>query len=363
MTNQHSQNKILSRRESPRSCGARAKKFYFGCVGCLLVIFISLSTVVSAQFELPTIGGIKPAIILNSDPITPLPNSTVAVTANLSGVTGAGGSNYVWFLNGARQTEASGLNKNIFAFRTGAIGAIYRVNINVTTPSGENLSDTINLTVSDVDLTWIANSQAPIFYRAKLMPTQNSFVTISALTFVYRPGTKTPISSNNLVYNWIIDGKMDLKKSGQNKFSYSFWTSNFPGNPYAVRLEVKTENGSVFLNKHMVIPVVKPQVLLYFSDLKTVLPFGAALKNLTTKQTSLNFIAQTYFFSAPIKKLKWQWFINNTKVNGENERPWLATLNLADNFSGRLSAKIQVTAQNPDNELEIAESTTNLEIK
>lgn len=335
----------------------------------LLIILISAISLVFytlpvlAQFELPNIGSIKPAIILNSDPSTPLPNSTVAVTANLSGPTGVGGANYVWFLNGVRQTTASGLNKNTFAFRTGALGSVYRVSVSVTMPSGENLSDTINLTASDVDLTWIANSRAPIFYRAKLMPTQNSLVAISALPFVYRPGTKNLISPSNLIYNWKINDKIDLEKSGINQSSYLLRVNNFPGNSYLIRLEIKTEDNTVSLSKDILIPVAKPQVLLHFSDPKTDLPFGAALKNLTIKPASFGFIAEAYFFTVPAKTLKWQWLINNTEVGGGNEKPWLATLNLSDNFLGRLSAQIKVTAQNPNNELESAESTTNLEIK
>ncbi|MDO8574691.1 MAG: hypothetical protein Q7R61_00190 [bacterium] len=339
-------------------------KFFITRFVFLFSIFYFLfSAVVAAQFELPTIGSVKPAIILNSDPLTPLPNSTVAITANLSGITGSGGSNYAWFLNGARQTGASGLNKNTFAFRTGAIGSVYIINVSVTTPSANILSDAINLTVSDVDLTWIANSQAPVFYKAKLMPTQNSLVTISALPFIYRPGTKNQISSNNLIYNWIKDDKVDSEKSGVNKFSYVFRVNNFFGNSHLVRLEVKTEDGAVSLGKDVSIPVARPQVLLYFADLKTNLPYGAALKNLTTKSTSLNFIAQTYFFTAPAKNLKWQWFVNNTEVGGENEKPWLATLNLANGFLGQLSAQIKVTAQNTNNELESAQSITNLEVR
>ena len=102
---------------------------------------------------------------------------------------------------------------------------------------------------------------------------------------------------------------------------------------------------------------------MHFSDQKTNLPFGAALKNLMTKSKGFNFIAQTYFFTAPAKNLKWQWFVNNAEVGGGNEKPWLATLKLANDFLGQLSAQIKVTAQNPSNELEIAQSITNLEIR
>lgn len=329
-------------------------------------IFLFLfSMPAAAQFSLPSIRDVKPTIALTSEPITPLSNSTVAITASLSGVIGASDSNYVWFLNGARQAAASGINKNTFTFKTGGVGTIYKISVSVTMPNGENLSDSINLTASDVDLTWIANSQAPVFYRAKLMPIQNSIVALSALPFIYRPGTRTKIPYNNLVYNWIVNDKLDFEKSGLNKPNYIFAVNNFFGNSYLVRLEIKTEDNAVYLNKYAAIPVVKPQVLLYFSDPKTGLPFGVALKNLMIKPINLNFVAQPYFFNAPFKNLKWQWFVNNAVVNppaGE-EKPWLASLDFMDDFFRQFSAQIKVTAQNPRSELESAQSITNLEIK
>lgn len=228
-------------------------------------------------------------------------------------------------------------------------------------PTTRNIKQ--NNTVSDIDLTWTTNSKSPVFYRAKSLPTQNSIVTISALPFIYRPGTKSLISSRNLIYNWRINDKIDFTQSGKNKFSYILNIPSFFGNLPSVRLEVKTEDGSVSFEKEMQIPIIKPQIWLYFSDSKTNQPFGYALKNLTAKSEKFKFLAQVYFFTIPIKNLKWQWFINNTEVTGIDEKPWLATLNLADNFYRPISTQIQVTAKNPDNELENSQSITNLEIR
>ncbi len=355
---------VEARTDSERCAGgASARENMFFCfVFFLMGYFLLFIATANAQFELPTIGSVKPTIILNPDPVTPLPNSTVTITANLSGIAGDGNPNYTWFLNNIKQSGFSGLNKNTLTFKTGAIGATYQVSVDVKTLNQE-LFDTINLTVSDVDLTWAANSQAPVVYRAKLMPTQNSIVSVSALPSIYRPGTKSMIASANLTYNWIVDGKLDSEKSGLNKSLYILGVGNFPGNPYSIRLEIKTADGAVSLNKYITIPVVRPQLLLYTLDLKTNQPFGIALKNLTTRSTNLNFFAQAYFFTAPAKNLKWQWFINNIEVDSATEKPWLATLNLANDFLGPLSAQIKVTTQNPANELEMAQSITNLEVR
>lgn len=333
------------------------------CFVFSLAVYLSLFTTTTlAQFDLPTIGDVKPTLSLVSNPSTPLPNSTVAITANISGIIGAGGSHYTWFLNSVRQANASGTNKNTLNVRTGDIGTTYRVSVNVATPNGENLSETLNLTVSDVDLTWTTNSKSPIFYRAKSLPTQNSIVTIAALPFVYRPGTRSQISSGTLIYNWTIDGKFDSLKSGINKQPYILRTGNSLGNSI-IRLEVKTQDGTVSLTREISVPVVRPQALLYFSDPKTEMPFGIALKNVLASGANFNFAAQAYFFTALANNLDWQWFINNTEVTGNEENPWLATLNLKDKIAGQFSIQIKVTAKNPKDELESAQSITNLEIR
>ncbi len=341
--------------------------FYSGFVVTIFFTIFFLSFfVANAQFGLPDRQlpnlNMKPVISLTSNPLTPTPNSTITVTANLLGITNVNNSNYTWFLNNVRQKEASGLNKNIFTFRAGDLGAVYKVSMGILMPNGDTLSDSISLTASDFNLAWSASSQAPASYRGKLLPTQNSTVSVSALPFIYRPGTKTLVNNNNLIFNWRVDDKFSANKSGVNKPDFLLTVRDFAGADKSIRLEIKTLDGAISLSKITAIPIVRPQTLIYFADPKTNLPYGIALKNLITKPTNLNFIAQNYFFNAQSNDLKWQWFINNKEVASEGERPWLASLNLS-NISQLFSAQVQVLAKNPANDLETAQSTINLEVK
>ncbi len=319
-----------------------------------------------AQFDLPTNQlpnlNMKPTLSLTSSPLTPQPNSIITVTANLLGIINVNNSDYTWFLNSVRQKEASGPNKNILTFQAGNLGAVHKVSVSILMPSGDNLSDSISLTVSDFDLTWGASSQAPASYRGKLLPTQNSIIGLSALPFIYRPGTKTLINSNNLIFNWTVDDKFSTGNSGIGKSDFIFRVNDFAGVSKSVQLEIKTPDNAVSLIKNAAIPIVRPQTLIYFADAKTNLPYGAALKNSIIKSMNLNFIAQNYFFNTPSKDLKWQWFINNQEVTGKGEKPWLASLNLS-NISQLFSAQVQVSAKNPANDLATAHSTVNLEVK
>jgi len=332
----------------------------------LLLAISCLPYAAMAQFSLPTNQlpnlNLKSTLSLTSNPLTPQPNSIITATANLLGTTNVNNSNYTWFLNSVKQKEASGLNKNIFTFQVGDLGAVYKVSVSISISSGDNLSDSISLTVSDFDLTWGASSQAPASYKGKLLPTQNSTVSVSALPFIYRPGTKTLINNNNLIFNWTVDDKFSAGNSGIGNSDFIFRVNDFAGVSKSVQLEIKTPDNAVSLIKNTTIPIVRPQTLIYFADAKTNLPYGAALKNSIIKSMNLNFIAQNYFFNTPSKDLKWQWFINNEEVAGKGEKPWLASLNLS-NISQLFSAQVQVSAKNPANDLEIAQSTINLEVK
>ena len=365
MTNKNNKNKILGGGEPNLRSKFGAKEFYFYYF-CLLLIVILSPIIANAQFSLPTNQlpnlNMKPSLSLTVDTQTPLPGAFIIATANLLGMTNVNNSNYTWFLNGVKQKEASGLNKNIFTFQVGNLGAVYKIGVGILMPNGDNLSDSISVTVSDFDLTWSASSQAPASYKGKLLPTQNSIIGVSALSSVYRPGAKTLINSDNLIFNWTVDDKFSASRSGLGKSDLVLAINDYAGASKSIRLEIKTPDNAVSISKGIEIPIVRPQVFIRLADSKTGFPYGVALKNLTVAPISLNFVAQNYFFNAQSSGLKWQWLIDNKEVAGGGEKPWLASLNIS-NIKQSFSTRIQAIVKNPANDLETAQSTINLEVK
>lgn len=367
----HNPNGMVS---AKRSIGARTDseiaagrwsargKIYFCFV--FLIIFAIIAPA-NAQFTLPTNQlpnlDMKPSLSLTVDTQTPLPDAVVIATANLSGITNVNNSNFSWFLNGVAKKEESGVNKNTFAIQVGGLGTVYKISVDISTPGGDNLSDSISLTVGDFDITWSANSQAPASYKGKLLPTQNSTVNISAMPFIYQPGAKTQLASGNLIYNWYVDDKFSAGKSGIGKSNMVLIVNDYAGVSKSIRLEIKTFDGVVSIGKGIEIPIARPQVFVRLTDSKTGFPHGAALKNLTVAPISLNFIAQNYFFNAVPDNLRWQWLIDGKEVVSNNEKPWAASLNLAN--IGPLFTRIQMIVKNSANELETAQAIINLEVK
>ena len=340
----------------------------------IIIIFILLFTVnflpypSMAQFELPGSQipslNVKPTLSLSVEPTTPTPNSVVSIAANLAGTTNLNNANYAWFLNGARQTAVSGLNKNIFTFAAGSLGTIYRISVAAVTSNGENLTDAVALTVSDVNLTWNSDNNVPAGYRGKILPAQNSTVAVSALVSIYRPGTKNFINYSELIYGWRINDKLVSEQSGVNKPEFTFRTDSSAGNRKSVRLEIKTTDGSVSLNKSVEVPLVSPRLLVYLSDPDTNKPYGAALKNLLISQLkSINFVTQAYFFNIPDSGLEWKWLMDDNEVSGTTKTPWFSVFNIPDNIRLPFFTKIRVSAKNPANELELSSSNVNLEIR
>jgi hypothetical protein len=318
---------------------------------------------VSAQFDLPNLN-LAPTLSLTADPITPLPNSAITVTASLSGITNVNNSNYAWFLNGVKQTNASGLNKNAFAVRAGVLGTIYRIGVTISTPAGDNLSDSVSVTVSDIDLTWNSNNEAPVGYSAKIFPTQDSVVSISAFSSIYNPGTKTLLGSNGLIYNWYVNDKFSVNLSGLGKQDFGFIIGDPAGGNTSIQLDVKNESGVIALTKSITIPISRPQILVYLADSKTSIPIGAAIKNIVINTAKLlNFTAQSYFFNTPNNQLKLNWIINNQIVSGRTNSPWLASFDVPANIVRPFNALIQVTAQNPNKLSEIDTVNINFQMQ
>ena len=359
---------IGARTDSVVAAGRRSarEKDYFCLVETIIIFFLSFFTA-SAQFGLPANQlpnlNMKPILTMTAEPTTPSPNSILNIAANLSGITSVNNSDFTWFVNDIKQKDSSGLNKNTFLLRTGNIGAVYKITVNIATPGGDSLSDSMLFTVSDFDLTWSASSRAPVSYKGKILPTKNSAVKIMALPMVYWPGTKTLIGGNDLIFNWTVDDKFQSAKSGAGKSILAFTIPDFVGVTKSVLLNIKTLDGAASLNKSVEIPVVRPQTILRWVDPKTEAPYGGALKNLSVKPPiALNFIAQNYFFNAPPDGLRWQWFVNGEEAAAAGAKPWLASLNFPD-IKTAFSIQIKAEAKNPDSDLETAQSIVNINIK
>ena len=324
----------------------------------VLIIIILTATVpakpVDSQLILPSILSLK------ITPTTPLPNSAAVATAWLSG-SDTSGVNFIWFLNNVRQSDSSGVDKNTLSFQTGKLGSVYTVTVSVTTIIGENLRDSISFTVSDVDLTWSAQNQAPANYEGKLLPSEGTKIIVSALPIIFSPGTKTQLNPNNLNYRWFLNDIFNSSASGLGKSVFKYSAG---ANSDNLKIQISNTQNTLMVEKSATIPVVAPKVLVFLADSAGNISYRSAItafvSNLGQK---LTLKAVPYFFNLLPAQLNWSWFVNDKKMAETPRNPLVGSLEIPKDIVTPSNFQITITAFNPYFNAENAQNLININVK
>lgn len=292
----------------------------------IIVLIISATLFIKFPAYAQEIPVFNAVFNLTADPLIPKPGSLVTVRADLLNVSGQP-ADFRWSLNGVFDAKSSGLNKNAFQFKAGPLGSIYTARVTITLPGGQTLSDSMNFTVSDIDLTWQAKTQAPVDFFGKLLPSQNSTIVVSANPQFFSQGSTGLINPRNLVYNWSRGGALDSANSGLGRSTFIFKTSNDAGENEEIHLEILGQSRT--LTADTLIPVVSPEIVLNAKnkEANSYLASTQALFLQTSDQVEID--AKPYFFANPLNQIQWQWFSDNIEIqNSKNEST--ISLNLKD---------------------------------
>ncbi len=328
------------------------KKVFIKLTLASLVAIIVIK-IAAAQLVLPT------SLALKINPATPAPNSTAVATALLSG-SDTSGASFTWFLNNVRQSDNSGTDKNTFSLPTGGLGAVYTVSVTISTTSGESLRDSISFTVSDADLTWSAQNEAPADYEGRVLPSEGSKIVASVLPIIFSPGTKTQLNPNNLNYGWFLNNIFDSKNSGLGKTTYKFQLNN----PATLKVRITNTKNTIALEKSVNLFTVPPQVLVFLADQNGRIVYKNALSNITgAPGQKLNFLARPYFFNLPPLQLNWSWFVNDKKIAGAPQNPLAASLEIPKEILTPANFQITATVLNPYFNAENAQNLININVR
>ena len=319
-----------------------------------ILVTMILVKVAAAQLVLPT------TLALKVNPTTPLPNSAAVATAWLSG-SDTSGANFIWFLNNVRQSDSSGVDKNTLSFQTEKLGSVNTITVSVTTTIGENLRDSISFTVSDADLTWSAQNQAPTDYEGKLLPSEGTKMTVSVLPIVLSPGTKTQLNPNNLNYRWFLNNIFNSSASGLGKSVYKYSAGTNGDN---LKVQISNTQNTVMVEKSVAIPVVAPKVLIFLADNAGNIIYRSAItafvSNLGQK---LTLKAVPYFFNLLPAQLTWSWFVNDKKMAETPRNPLVGSLEIPKDIVTPSNFQITITAMNPYFNAENAQNLININVK
>lgn len=226
-------------------------------------------------------------------------------------------ANITWIIGG--KTAKEGIGETTIETTTGAAGTPTTITVRVRGREGGINERTITIRPIDIDLLWQANTYTPPFYKGKALMTSESPVVFSVVPQVTTNGT--PVSKENLIYTWKIDGKVDTKQSGYGKHTITA-RQNILRGELIVSVRVETRDGSSVGEKELLIPLSKPEIHFYEeSVLRGTLYYSALDAGVTLGAQEGTIRAEPYFFAKEIlnsTETSKTWRISNSIVPENN---------------------------------------------
>ncbi len=295
---------------------------------------IILKTIIflGVTFPVATFAGV---IDVTLSPEIPGPNQTIS--AGLSGVlVDLDQSDIYWYLDD--EIQKHGIGEKSFSFTSGDVDEKTILDVIIMLPDGRRMDLQKEIMPIEVDLLWEADTYTPPFYRGKSLPTYKSSIKVVAI-----PNSKN--IDSRFIYTWSIGNLGNIVgSSGYNKTSFVTFGS-YAGNNREVNVTMISFDRSKKVGKGIKIESVEPELILYENNSLMGTLFNNALYN--TKEITKNEFsvkAEPYFMTTgEMKDLKYEWAINNTKVESEDDRDKIITFIKPDDGSGkaRLEAYIK----------------------
>jgi hypothetical protein len=168
----------------------------------------------------------------------------------------------------------------------------------------------------EITLTWSANSYVTLNYPGKALPIKGSLIEVVAVL------ESTSINPQNLNYYWYLDKHLQREKSGTGKQVFKFEATKGGGQIHQVKVWVKDQEGTLFLQKTISIKIVSPQIILYQTNQITpIFPNQATQTAQVQSGEKINFTALPYFFNIKdTDELNYQWNFGTEKPTSINSK-------------------------------------------
>lgn len=263
-------------------------------------IILLLATPVYAAPLFPPQGQVQ--IILS--PESPEPNQLVTVTAQSfsfdSDVTFLS-----WTHNGSN--VASGKGEKTYSFNVGPAGSLHRVSVSASA-KGTTFSDTLSFRVSDILLTWEAQTHTPPGYRGRALPTSGALVRVHAFPELFLSASQTH-DPNNLVYQWKLDDQDVRGQSGRGKKQFAFRVANGRGVTHRISVTVTSDDKTARAFAQVTVRVEESRLLFYEKKLLEGTRYENAAQHFSVASgEELRLRVEPFFFlSGSIDTLDYEW--------------------------------------------------------
>lgn len=284
------------------------KKFIFIFIFPLATCYMLHATSVAHAAPLfPPQGQVQ--LILS--PNFPEPNQAVTVSAQ-SFSFDPDATFLSWTYNG--KNVASGKGVTSYRFNAGPAGSLHRVSVTASA-KGTTFSDALSFRVSDILLTWEAQTYTPPGYRGRALPTSGALVRVHAFPRLFASAAQT-VNPDNFIYQWRLDDTDMRNQSGRGKKGFSFRVANGKGVTHRVSVAVASEDKSTSAFAKVDIRVEDPQILFYEDrTLEGPRYEKASTRFLVASSEELRLRAEPFFFLVgSLDALRYQWHVDGRSL-------------------------------------------------
>ncbi len=316
----------------------------------LLLTAILLGAGVSyAQF-------IPDPVALTSSPASPSPGQDFVVTASTP-TFDKNTATFSWIVDGRARSDLSGQGKNTISLKADKVGSTIRVGVEVSTPQGLGGDASIVIRVSDLVLTWFAETYVPRWYKGKPLPIPESVVSIVAVPEIMIG--RRALAPGSLIYRWDLDDQ-ERALTGVGEQVFRVKTSLFPKNLHQIKVVIEDSERQIRQEKEIFIESSEPRVVIYQStplgglEVRSAPPLA-----LVSREDTRDFVAEPFYFPVATKKnLSFGWNVAGADFTGNTGRESSLSLDISS-LPSQLT-QILVTIPIPNSILTSVSATLNI---
>lgn len=311
------------------------KKYIFIQLNIFL-LFTALLAHTDAQLLPKTVS-------LNASPLSPSPGQKVEISA-ATPFFDKNTAYFDWTIDGVPKDDLSGPGKNKIMLTAGPLGSIVRVSVAVSRAGGAGGISEISLPVSDLSLTWFADTRVPTWYKGKALSVSNAEVEIAAFPEFVLEGAR--LSASGLIYRWSLDNEKNAL-TGVGERTFRIRASPSPNVTHQVAVVVEDVNKRIRKEGRIFIPSESPRVRIYpFSPLGGIEFRNGTGVFSTLRRGLVDFIAEPFFFVIQEKGFRYSWSVERNAVTTAPPRPNLLTLSTQEGPPRAIPISVSVSSDN-----------------
>jgi hypothetical protein len=252
-------------------------------------------------------------------PNDPKPESTISIQLS-SSLIDLGSADITWKVD--NKFLQSGKDLRVAKIKLGKAGSVTVISISISTKDYGVVTKELRFSPGGVRLIYEAETYTPPFYKGKALPTQQSVISLLAVTNFKTPRGVT-IQPKDLIFTWKKNGEVDGANSGRGKDTYRYNNGALPTDAPLIEVVVSAPEYGAEGSDSIVVESVEPEIIFYEENplLGTILN-KALVDQLNFSKSEMTLLAYPYYFSAQKKEatqLSYKFSINGNSVETPRE--------------------------------------------